>query len=615
MKANSHASRLSHLIAVMLLVSTSWTSAAFVAPTDSAPFRRDQLPIDVETMKRLSNHLVVLCASLDVENNPKQQRTAAQYLALAQSLDPVNRETTDLLDTYSNEKSPNKPDTFQVSTAKTQAWRIQSWLASDESGNDGKALALCLGDVLAQVDPDHRAASAHKTELGKWNQWVAGLEEFKKNNEPEITELEIAQHNDLSSSAKEEEKKEAEPETGKEEPSHDREVAFVRDKGMITSPLWIYREQTQDYILKLTPVSLHTWINHDHEEFIYHVKGVDEEKIHRHLVAINKSTVPWLREKNRGLPRGGVVDLSMPGNEIYSIRRNGEAISAAAAVLASSSLTGHEPTGIVMGIVQRDGKLTMPKNAWELIQTLTTAPPSRVVMPKSAAETLKTLLVKNDLAFFMKHDIFFADNIDELIAFSKKTPDATVAASLSNFASIREKATSSIGPFVANPFVRGRLEAIVAATPQFASAECLLIQATGKRPSQLTDKMLAHQIRAALQPLQEIAKSFEQGEGYEVTSTKAQAAHDASRAALDPLDRLIASSERELYDQALDISNSTRTLARAIKKLSDNDYEDSSRAFHDKSMGESIRSLTVGLPEIERRIARVLGEPVEQPNQ
>lgn len=603
MKANPFTLRLSSLITATLLLTTPWASAVFIAATDSAPFRRDQLPIDVETMKKLSRQLTTLCASLDKEN-PEQQRTAAQFLALAQSLDPVNQETADLLDLFTREQKPHRPNSSSLADAKTQAWQTQSWLASEESGRDGNALALCLGDVLAKVDPGNRSASAHKTERGKWSDWVAALDDFRKNSEPEIIEDNSIAENDGSHEEQANSNQE-------EEPSHEKEIKFARKTATITTPLWIYKEDTESYELKLTPINLNTWNDDNYDEFRYNVRGVDEDRMRPSLASINRSTVPWLKQKYHGLPRGGVIDLSTPAKDTYSIRRNADAISAAAAVLASASISGHEPTGIVLGIVQNDGKLTMPKNAWELIKTLSSAPPSRIVLPKSAAESLTTLLVMNDLEFFMKHDIFFADNIDELIAFSKKTPDAPIAASLANFASIRQKATNSIGPFVTNPFVRERLEAIVAATPNYASAQFLLLQASGKRPSQLSEKMLAQQIRAAMRPLSELARSYDTGEGYQLTSATIQSAHDLSRAALDPLDRLIASSGRELYGQALDLSNTARTLARAVKKLSDNDYEDFSRAFNDKSMNESRHSLTTGLPELERKIARVLGEPAQ----
>ena len=598
MKADSLFFPILTAAAIGLLLTAPRAEAVFIAPTDNAPFRRDQLPIDVETMKQLSSQLATLCASLN-SGDPGQQRAAAQFLALAQALDPVNRQAQDMLEQYSTEKTPLAPGTPVLTLAKTRAWRTQSWLASDEAGADGKSLALCLGDVLAKVDPEHPSAAAYKTEQGKWTEWVAAADQFAKKEEPSIAD------NDDKSEEEEMPDKEKEGDENNDNP-----IAFALKSASVSSPLMIYNETTKAYDLKLLPVSLSTSIDEEHEEFRYHFKDVDEERIRPALLAINKSTVPWLKETFHGLPRGGVVTLALPPREIYSTRRNGENISAAAAVLAAASLSGQEPTGVVIGIVQPDGKLALPANGWQLIRSLSSAPATRIVLPKSSADLLLGLLTLDDLAFFMKHDVMLADNIEELIALSKKTPDANLAAALSNFAGIREKATSTIGPFVANQFVRGRLETIAAAMPNYASAQYLLIQARGKRPTQLSDKVTAHEIRMALAPLQSLVELYrDDDEDTEPTFAQMQSAHESCRAALDPLDRLIASTEREIYGEAIDLANTARTLSRAIKKVKDKGYDDDIKGFHDKSLSESASTLRKGLPDIDRKIGRILGEP------
>lgn len=596
MKTDSVISHLLSALAIGLLLATPSAEAVFIAPTDHAPFRRDQLPIDKETMQQLSNQLATLCATLDAED-PAQQRTAAQFLALAQALDPVNRQAQDMLDRYSKEEAPAAPRSNDLTLAKTRAWRTQSWLASDEAGADGKSLSLCLGDVLAKVDPEHPSAVAYKTEQGKWTDWVAAADRFAKKEEPAI-----ADNGGKSVEIIPDQKKEDDQNTN-------REVAFALNSASISSPVMIYNEGTSSYDLKLLPVSLSTSIDEARKEFRYHFKDVDENRIRPVLLAINKSTVPWLEEKFNGLPRGGVVNLALPPKEIYSVRRNGENISAAAAVLAAASLSGQEPTGIVIGIVQPDGKLALPANGWQLIRSLSSAPPSRIVLPKSCADLLLGLLSLDDLAFFMKHDVLLADNIEEMLSYTKKTPDATLAAALSNFAGIREKATSSLGPFVSNQFVRGRLETIAAAMPSYASAQYLLIQAKGKRATQFSDKVTAHELRAALAPLNSLVELYSDNDDKTwPTYVQMQSAHEACRAALDPLDRLIASTERQIYGEAIDLANTARTLSRAIKKVSDKGYDVKVKGFHDKSLSESIDTLKNGLPDIDRKIGRILGE-------
>ena len=592
-------------LAVALALQSSWGRADFIAPTDRVPFRRDQLPIDVETMGQLSRQLTVLCSTLETDN-PENQRVAAQFLAVASALDPVNRQATDLLESLAKNEALAAADEAQQTNAKARAWRTQAWLASDEAGKDGQVLAQCLGDVLARVDASHPAAAAHKSDLGKWNGWVAPLEDFVK----------VKSTNDLAANADDEPvptiPDEMEQDDSEEsDDSAEEDIEFAAATGSIATPLWLYNEKTETYAFKVASVSMKSYVDKDSKGFRYHVQGSDESAIRSTLLAINHATVPLLQEKFKGLPEGGVIDLSMPNREYFSVGRNGENLSAAAMVLASASLSGDATTGIVIGIVQEDGKLALPRNAWEMIRMLSTAPPSRIILPKAIEDVMPAILALDDLQFLMRHDLFLAENADEMIALTKKTPDPAIVASLANFADIRARATTTIGPFVANPHVSKRLEAIVAATPNYASAQLLLMQARGKRPVQLTEKMLAHEIRKALQPLTEINTRATSNQNKEkVTAAEVQAAHESSRAALDPLERIVASSNRELYGEALDLANRARTLARAMDKVGGKDFLFDDRGFHDKSLAESSKDLQSGLPLIDRKISLILGEPL-----
>jgi hypothetical protein len=573
----------------------------FIAPSDNAPYRRDQLPIDVDTMKQLSQQLSLLCATLPT-GDPAAQRTAAQFLALAQSLDPVNRQAENMREIFEKQHDSPVPPQTDVQLAKSRAWRTQSWLATEEAGHDGKILALCLGDVLAQVDPGHTSAANFRSEKGQWTDWVARKEDFEKKDVP-------------ATAVDEDPDEEMTDEKKTEDENLDQEASFALQTATVATPLMIYNEAAKRYDLKLTPVTMTHRIDSEQTEFRYDLSDVDEERIRPALRSINTRTLPWLKKTVGELPTGGVIVLSTPFKEAYSVRKNNDHLSAAAAVLAHAALTGQEPAGVVIGIVTSDGKLKLPKNGWQQIRSLSAAPPTRVVLPRSAAELLPSLLTMDELSFFMKHDIFLAENIDELIAFSKKTPDAAMAAALSNFAVVREKATSSIGPFVANPIVRARLEGIASAMPSYGSVQFLLMQARGRRPSQLSDLVVAHEIRLALSPLQQIAEMYQEENGEQnITSSSVLAAHESSRAILDPLDRLVPSSSRALYAQATDLSNTARTLARAIKKVADKNNEEGVKGFHDKSLQESSRALRRGLPEIERLVSQVIGDEVQDKN-
>lgn len=583
---------------LMFILSSGWASAKFVPPTDAVPFRRDQLPVDVETMSQLSRQLSLLCTTLAADDL-EGQRTAAQLLALAQALDPVNPQVDELLKKFAADEKSEAPAAAAVNVAKSRAWRTQSWFASEEAGKDGQILADCLADTLAKIDPAHPSAVTHKEEKGKWVNWVAPLTDFSPKAMPDIAEL--PDDKDVP--------------TDTTDDSTKNPGKFLLKTASIQSPFWMYNEATKTYTLAITPVTLKTSIDTEYPAFRYNLAGVDKDTARPILQSINKNTIPRLEEKFSALPEGGVVDLQMPTNAIYSLRRNGENISAAAAVLSSAALTGEEPTGIVIGIVQKDGTLALPKNGWELIRLLDAAPTSRVVLPKSMEELLPSLLVLDRMNVFMKHDIFFAENYDELIAFSKKKPDPAVAEALANFADIRAKSPNNVGPFIVNPFVSKRLEAIAAAHPYFASARFLFMQAKGNRPTVISDKVLAYEIRMALAPLNEIGNQMRADSKQlgDLDATKVQKAHESAREALDPLEKLIGSADRPLYAEAIDLANSARTLARALRTMNSRGFDDNKgKSSYDKSSTDSFKTLSKGLPAIEEKIGFILGEPRPQ---
>jgi len=579
----------------LLFLTSPWATARFIPPTEQVPFRRDQVPIDLETMSQLSRQLTTLCSSLkpDDKNHP---RVAAQLLAMARALDPMNRTVELLGDAFTFEKQPAAASKPELDDAMNDAWQTQAWLSSKEAGRDGQTLANCLGDVLAKFNPERHEAAAFQSETGQWNGWVAPASEFAKAS---TTGPEGAKPH-LDTVPAEETKPVITPSA---------EIDFALQSASVQSPLWLYHEEKKAYSLKVATVTMKASTGKEWEPFHYHLEDVTEERSTPVLLGINQNTAPYLNHRFKGLPKNGVIGLGIEGVEVYSITRNNSNISAAAAVLASASLSGEEPVGIVMGIVDKDDKLILPPNSWELIALLDSAPPSRIVLPKAAAELLPSLLALDNLSFFMKHDILLAENLDELIRFSKKSPEPAVAEALANFAGIRQKATNTLGPFVTNPYVSKRLEALATALPQYASVQCLLMQAKGQRPRVLNDKIVAHEIRRAMLPLQPITATYEKWSLADLNTAQIQAAHEESRKILDPMEKLVSSKARTIYNTAMNLSNTARTLARASKKIHERGFGYGYvEGYHDKLARESIALLRNDLRVLNQDVAIALGE-------
>src|SRR6478672_7927023 len=136
-------------VAGILVGMGTWVSAVeFVAPAAGPiAFRRDRVPLDADTMGTLSRQLETLATALD-NSTAAGSRGAAQMLALATALDPSNTSARELIDSFQNNTPPAKADPGQIEKAQARIWQYLGWLETEEAGEQGKALAACLSDVI-----------------------------------------------------------------------------------------------------------------------------------------------------------------------------------------------------------------------------------------------------------------------------------------------------------------------------------------------------------------------------------------------------------------------------------------------------------------------------------
>ena len=223
-----------------LLAAHPLQAGCFVAPTDGPlVFRRDRLPLDVETMRGLSKHLCTLAQAQGGEN-PQQRRSAAQMLALALALQPGNPDARELLETFTKEEPKPGGDATQLDAARNQAWRLLGWLETDDAGADAQALAACLGDVMASAEPQHpRAGELRKRgEQGAWGGWVEPLGAFSKvepvvkNTPPEPVRTSLP---DVPAAAK---------------------SPILLATAVVTTPLWTLDKATGSAVMRALPIHM-----------------------------------------------------------------------------------------------------------------------------------------------------------------------------------------------------------------------------------------------------------------------------------------------------------------------------------------------------------------------
>jgi hypothetical protein len=531
---------------LMLAVGMLPLAAEFVPPAEGPlPFRRDKLPVDVDTMTTLSRQLMVLART--TADAAKSPRAVAQMTALALALEPANPEARELIDAMKSATPPPADGREDVERARNRAWQTLAWLEMPEAGADGQALAACLGDVLALADPRHPKARERRTagEQGAWKDWVAEESAFrpKKPDNPL----------DLPEPAPD-----PQPESDKPDP------VLTLSELSLPMPIWYYDKESKLMKLASLPVNLKARIDEGSEEEgpkrSMEIAGEGmTERFKPGLARLEAA----IEARHGSLPPGLQLRFDF-GKTEYSFSRNGMALTGTAVLLLDGALTGKIPTAVTLAEVGEDGKLLLPPRFWQTLRAFSVVSPgTRLILPDEAADFLTALVAMDDAAFFMKNEVLLAGSVDELCDLAAAVPEAGIADGLKRFDEIRKVGQGkALGTFVAHPATQQRLRELSGVMPEHASARMLALQGSGSRPRFLERPILAREVRAALEP----AAYLVEQERDDLDPARLELAHESSRERLDKVSAYIDIRDRDLLKSAIDMVDTLRSLARLLPK-------------------------------------------------
>lgn len=288
----------------------AWAAGPFAVPAEGPiPFRRDKIPLELETMTRLSRELSLLSRTLGTEQ-PADRRKIAQTLALALALDPANREARELMDGMRDGQTADSADSSKAEKSKKHLWDLLLWLESAEAGGDAQALAACLTDVGVVIDPYHESAEDHKKDTGAWSGWVPELVAYQP--------------------------KEIKPVEPEPEPTVPRPAAvtFTHTTGTVTTPLWFIEHDTsngrdvQRYVMKPRKIIMRASAREDDNEdrdggFRFSLQNTQN---HRSLDGTSDTIAKALKALGDRLPAKGRIYLDCSGD--YLVEANRKSISA-----------------------------------------------------------------------------------------------------------------------------------------------------------------------------------------------------------------------------------------------------------------------------------------------
>ena len=477
----------------------------------------------------LGRRLAVLANGVEGKD-ALEMRRAAQLLALALALDPVNQKARKLLGQFErgNHRANQDP---KAGEAREWIRRTHAWLVSAEVGDDGHALAACVTDVL---NPEPGAGGA--AESGAWAGWVAEVSKFEDVRQPEPLAVVVP-------------KKSETPE-------------IQLSSASVSVPLWRMVEKSEPPEWKL---GLSTLVMSGNPKPAGKAKQegfslvIGNPEVNRKPSAEVGPLLRLLRGRQGDLPSGATVGP----------KGKSQSFSAAAAVLASAALTGVEPKGTIIGLVDASGKLALPDNYWEQLRSLAPAEGSRVVLPASAAVDLPSLLAMGNPEFFMNYQVLLAKDFKQLLELSAQQPDGAVRKAISNFEAIQVEGNGrQTAPFVARTSVRRALTELAQAAPFHASARMLAVQGAGDRPSYVSRRVLLAELRIALEPMQWLVahgqNPFKPDQQKKISET-----FETCRSAVEQLLRISEKADHATLEQALEMLASIRALYRASRSRSD----------------------------------------------
>ena len=530
---------------LLLAASTALLAGNFAVPAEGpVAFRRDQVPLDPETMAALSLQLVTLAQGQAAET-AADRRAAAQMLALATALDPGNAKAREVLAEFEMEDRVPEADGDRLEKSRARIWQDLAWLETPEAGPQGQALAACLADVIAVADPQNSRAQALRSagERGAWKGWIPALSAYEKKAPVEAKE------------------------PAKEPAATDPGIRLA--KAQVYTPLWRRPKKAEplkwslaaapiEMVARVVPV-----VDGEPKPFAL---AIGPQAGGSTLSALISPLLKLLEKQHGSLPADGRITISSPALTESLLSQKRQSISAAAAVLASAAISGREPEGTIIGLVDESGAFKLPTAFWSQLQSLGPGNGGRLVLPAAAAEYLPAMLALERPQIFFDYEVVLAANFKELLDLTAKTPEGTFAKVSAQFREIREKiGTQPLGQYVANPFIRRRLAEIAVEAPYHFSAKMLAIQGAGNRPVFIPRAVLTAELRRAIEPMDWLVKwvagsTFEDGDIARMGAT-----YETCHSQVEHLYRYTEKDDRHLLERVQDTITIIRSMDRVAK--------------------------------------------------
>ena len=225
--------------------------------------------------------------------------------------------------------------------------------------------------------------------------------------------------------------------------------------------------------------------------------------------------------------------------------------------------------------INAKGDVIEPDNFWELLTALRqVSDGGRLIVSAQSAEMMQQLLVFKEPDFFTRWEVLSASDIDQALAAAIQQSSADLSKASELFASFQDLSSKkTVIQLAADHNFRPALDEMVKLAPEHLSANMLLLQGSGKRPTHLSERALRLELRPLIDELNRVLQfQAEQPDSDELEKT-----HEQIGVKIEQLEPFVSRDDGPLYEDALELAKDFEKLASLRERIQNRHNNESSR--------------------------------------
>lgn len=600
-----------HLSIILAMTISVSRAAEYIEPDHTTElFELEKIHLPQHRMQQLGKSLAII-ALRKHDSSPIQQQATARLLLLAMQLDPQNKRPQEISQALAAGKNPPASADHLITKCTADIQNLQSLLSKPQARAEANQLARYLKDACKTLRPD---TSKHQ-DSANWKGVLPALSAYKtpiknipqappkpnkasppppkptpaKKSAPRFHLIEQSIYLPISIEKKNEDLEalladDQDPEKGEEQEASETVKAMT----------------LASMILKLNPCqpeeATKPFISLSYSD----VPMLELDPLIKQLIKGRHSILPHFK---------GVINFP-DGNH-----RSGNQLALAGplALMLEASLANSPLRDdlCLLADIDAKGDVIEPDNFWELLTALRqVSHGGRLIVSAESAEIMQQLLVYKEPEFFTQWEVFSVSNIDQALAAAIEQSSADLSKASELFASFQELSSNkTLTQLAADHNIRPALDEMVQLAPEHLSANMLLLQGGGKRPTHLSERAL----RLELRPLIDELNSGLQFETDQPNSDELEKTHEQIRVKLEQLEPLVSRDDDPLYEDTVELVKDLKKLASLRKRIQKRNNNESTREKA-AELFEDIKNHGAALAErISAPIdADIDSEPAEQ---